>query len=144
MALFDTLFLIAIVAVAYLLWSLRRFFLSLRRMIHVNTADGTLMTRTLPNLAFAGLFFLVLNQTFLPVLWSHLGLDEFYHDESSIFQQTFYEGKVLAERKPVVYPKFEGLRSMHETLSDFDRSLLTPDPVIKELMLERDLREPKE
>lgn len=132
MAVNETLILIAIVALGYIIWSMRRFLLSVRRAIHINTAEGTLMTRTLPNLAFAGLFFLVLNQTFLPGFTGHFGLDQFFNHDAPGAQQTLFGGKVLAERRPVVYPDFDGLQSMSHSFSEIEDKFGTPDEAAKE------------
>lgn len=65
---------IIIGGLAYLMWSLRRFVKSTRRFLEINTSEGTITSRLLPNLSFGLLFFLLIYQTLLIDARDYLGV----------------------------------------------------------------------
>ncbi|MFX0544235.1 hypothetical protein ACEWPL_001660 [Roseovarius sp. S1116L3] len=63
-------------SLAYMVWSLRRFFKGFRAYLEADTAGGTLTSRLLPNLSFAALFFLLFNHTALVDGFDYAGFEK--------------------------------------------------------------------
>ncbi|MFX0541168.1 hypothetical protein ACEWPM_005485 [Roseovarius sp. S4756] len=63
-------------SMAYMVWSARRFFKGFRVFLEANIAGGTVTSRLLPNLSFAALFFLLLNQTALVDGFEYAGIEK--------------------------------------------------------------------
>ena len=83
-------------SLAYVIWSMRRFLRSFREFIHVNTGEGTITTRLLPNLAFGALFFLLIYNSLLEHGFDFLGVPNATSLTSGLKDFNFLVGGGLA------------------------------------------------